>query len=70
MKFEVIMEVKMTMLGLWVVMPCGLVAGHQRFGGTHYLHLQDSSETLVSTYKSIPRKNPKDQHKNVNVRVG
>jgi hypothetical protein len=30
----------MSMLVFWVVTPCGLVRGHQHFGGTYCLHLQ------------------------------
>jgi hypothetical protein len=47
------------MLIFWVVTPCELVGGYQRFGGTYYIHLQDFdsrdkgsmfSEKLVPTY--------------------
>jgi hypothetical protein len=30
----------MSMLVFWVVMPCELLRGYQRFGGTYCLHLQ------------------------------
>jgi hypothetical protein len=29
------------MLVFWIVTPCALVGGHQRFGGAFYLHLQE-----------------------------
>jgi hypothetical protein len=35
MRFEVLMAVKMLMLAFWVIMLCGLVGRHQRFGGTY-----------------------------------
>jgi uncharacterized membrane protein YqjE len=40
MTFEVLTVVKMTMLVIWVVTPCGLVGRYQRFGQTYCLHLQ------------------------------
>jgi hypothetical protein len=40
MRFEILTAEKMSMLVFWVVMPCGLVGRHQRFGGTYSLHLQ------------------------------
>jgi hypothetical protein len=52
---DVLTVVKMSMLVIWVVPPCGLVGRFQRFGGKYYLHLAlkmeaiYSSETLVST---------------------
>jgi hypothetical protein len=35
LRFEVLMVVKMSMAVFWHVVPCGLVGGHQRFGGTY-----------------------------------
>jgi hypothetical protein len=36
--------VKISMLIIWVVKPCGLAGGYRRFGGTYYLHLQSLSQ--------------------------
>jgi hypothetical protein len=45
----------MVMLVLWVVTPCGLLSGHQRFGVAYCLHLRDwSPETFVFVYTSPP----------------
>jgi hypothetical protein len=69
MMFEVLTALKILMLVFWVVMPCGLVGRHQRFGGACCLHRTSgmkmevvrSSETLVSTCKSSRRYNANDQ---------
>jgi hypothetical protein len=30
----------MSIVVLWIVTPCSLLGGHQRFVGTYYLHIQ------------------------------
>jgi hypothetical protein len=40
----------------WVVTPCSLLAGYQRFGGACCLHLQDPNEwaqDVVRLYRHI-----------------
>jgi len=44
----------------WVLTPCSVVLGYQRFGGPCCLHLQRTSETLVSYHNIIWRHNPED----------
>jgi hypothetical protein len=39
---EVLTVVKMSNVVLWVVTPCGLEGGYQRFGGTYDFRLQDT----------------------------
>jgi hypothetical protein len=34
MRFEVFTAVKMWIVGYWIVTPCSLVGGYQRFGGS------------------------------------
>jgi hypothetical protein len=46
LRSEVLTAVKMSMLVFWVVTPCGLVNGYQRFGGTYRLHLHQ--EPVIS----------------------
>jgi hypothetical protein len=46
----------------WVVTPCGLTGGYQRFEGPYRFHLH-LEETLVTTYKTTLRYNPEDQHR-------
>jgi hypothetical protein len=59
-RFEVLTAVNIQVEVFWVVMPCSVVVGHQRFGGMCCLHLHGemkmeaaawTSETLVS-YRS------------------
>jgi hypothetical protein len=38
---------QLSIVVFWVVTPCGLVGGHQRFGGTYRLHLQAQNFTFV-----------------------
>jgi hypothetical protein len=45
MRFEVLTEVKLSMLVFWVVTPCGLVGRYQRFGRTYCLNLQPRRPT-------------------------
>jgi hypothetical protein len=40
MRSEVLTAVRMSILVLWIVTPCGLVGTYQRFGETYCLHLQ------------------------------
>jgi hypothetical protein len=63
-----VLAVLMLISVFWVVTPYELVYSYQRFGETYYLHLQGRetecfSKTSVSTYKSIRRYNPEDQHR-------
>jgi hypothetical protein len=51
--FEVFTTVKMMILFSWVLEPCRLEGGCQRFGGTYCLHLQP-------TYESTGRQNPEE----------
>jgi hypothetical protein len=46
-RFEVLTAVKMAMLVIWVVTPCGLVGRQRQFGETYCLHLQDSREVTM-----------------------
>jgi hypothetical protein len=48
----------------WVVAPCRLVRVYRRFRGLYRLHHQgdEASETLVNSYQSTRRYNPKDSH--------
>jgi hypothetical protein len=51
------------MVVFWVVTPCELVGGYQRFGATYCLLKMEEvccSETLVPTYKSPRRYDPED----------
>jgi len=60
---------------MYVVTPCGLIDGYKRFGEKHAVSIfraemvevedGDSTrfpQTLVSTYVSIRRHNPEEQH--------
>jgi hypothetical protein len=40
------MAVKMLMVVFWIVMPCGLVGGYQRSGGTYHLQLHSEDHTV------------------------
>jgi hypothetical protein len=40
MGFEILTEVKMSMVVLWVMAPSGPVDGYEGFGGTYCLHLE------------------------------
>jgi hypothetical protein len=40
MRFEVLKEVKMSMLVFWVETLCGLADKYQHFRQTYFLHLQ------------------------------
>jgi hypothetical protein len=52
------LDTPVSMVVSWIVTPCGLISGHQRFGGTDCLHLRGcSTETLVPTCKSTWRHN-------------
>jgi hypothetical protein len=68
-----------SMFVFWDVSPCGPVGRYQRFGATNCLasmfRAEDLkteavffSETLVSTYKSTRRYNPKDQYQHIHCR--
>jgi hypothetical protein len=48
MIFEVLMEVKLSMLVSWVVTPCGLVYRYQHFGGTYYQKASINTFILMS----------------------
>jgi hypothetical protein len=39
-RFEVLMAVKIEFMVFWVMVPCNMVIGYQRFGRLCYLHLQ------------------------------
>jgi hypothetical protein len=61
-RFEFLTAVKMLMLLLWVVTPCGLVGRYQR---PEVLKLETVcfSETLVSTDESARRHNLEEQYR-------
>jgi hypothetical protein len=64
-EIEVFAAVKITTIVFWVMTPCSLVGGHQRFGGIYCLHLQVdgcsiSSKVLVTPYQ-MTRHNPEDR---------
>jgi hypothetical protein len=44
------MSMKIAMVVCWVVAPCGLTGGYQRFGGTYRLHLQGRSEDVPRNF--------------------
>jgi hypothetical protein len=64
--FEAFTAVMFQVEVYWVVTPCSVVAGYQRFGGPCCLHLQDEvkletvqiSETMVSNHNTKRRHNP------------
>jgi hypothetical protein len=41
--FDIFTVVKMWIVVIWVVTPCDLVGGYERFGGTYCFHLQGGS---------------------------
>jgi hypothetical protein len=52
-KFEVLKAVKVWIVVFWIVMPCGLAYGYQRFGETHSLRLQDSVNMETTFIRNI-----------------
>jgi hypothetical protein len=55
MRLEVLIVVKMVMVVVWVVMPCGLVDGYQCFGGKYCLHLHPHLQFhTASQYRRLP----------------
>jgi hypothetical protein len=66
MKNEVFAAVKISTVVLWVMIPCRLVGGCQRFGGIYCLRLQEegcsiSHKVLVTSYQTTRRHEPEDQ---------
>jgi len=57
-KFEVFTEVKIRVEVFWVLTPCNVAVGYQRFGGACCLHLQGEVFTLVSYRNTTRRQNP------------
>jgi hypothetical protein len=55
MRFEVLTSVKMPLVVFWVVTPCEIVGGDQRFGGTYCLPLQGPTWSC----------NPEDHHRHL-----
>jgi hypothetical protein len=64
MRSEVFTVAKMWIVVFWVVRPCTLLRGYQRFRETYQLHLLGtdvkmevihSSEMLVTTYKTMTK---------------
>jgi hypothetical protein len=53
MEFEGLTTTKIYIAVFWVMTPCSLVGGCQRFGGTHCLHLQARS-TLKAEAEDSP----------------
>jgi hypothetical protein len=56
------------MLVVWVVTPCGLIDGNERFGGmigTLKKETAGSSETLVTSNKTTQCHNSEDQHRHL-----
>jgi hypothetical protein len=45
------MAVKIQVEVFWVVMPCSVVAGYQRFGGPCCLHLQGTGDMKLGSAK-------------------
>jgi hypothetical protein len=60
MKIDVLTAAKIWTVVFWVVTPCNLVGGYQRFGGTYRAHLQGictfsnlwKQVVIVSVYKN------------------
>jgi hypothetical protein len=52
---------------MWVVTPCCLAGGCQRFGGIEMEAIR-SSETLVTIYKTTRLHNPEDYHRHLHHR--
>jgi len=46
-RFEVFMMVKIQVEVLWIVMPCNVAIGYQRFGVPCCLHLQGDGDSMV-----------------------
>jgi hypothetical protein len=55
LRSEVLTAVKMSVLFFWVVTPCGIAGTYQRKILALKMEAVCSSETMVSTYKSIRR---------------
>jgi len=61
---------------LWVVTPCSVVVGNQRFGGPRCLHLQDevtmeaawTPENFVSYHSTTRRHNPENLYMDIHQR--
>jgi hypothetical protein len=49
LRFEVLTAVKMQMLVLWVVTPCGLVGKYQGFGAIYCVHPAMKMEAVCSS---------------------
>jgi hypothetical protein len=45
---------------LWVVTPCSVVVGYQRFVGRCYFHLQGSPKLLLSNHHTTRRGSPEN----------
>jgi hypothetical protein len=73
--FEVFMAVKIQVEAFWVVTPCSVAVGYQRFRGPCCLHLQGemkmeatrSSKMFVSYHNTARHLNPEYFNKNKNV---
>jgi hypothetical protein len=71
MRFEVLTTLKISVVLLRVAMPCGLVGGCRRFGGTYRLNLLlCTSSKLVTTYKSTRCHNRDDHNGFIWLRIG
>jgi hypothetical protein len=64
--FDVLTAVKINILieVFWVVMPCSVLVGYQRFGGTCFLCLQGESSMILCNVNTLQqrykRRNPED----------
>jgi hypothetical protein len=64
MRFEVLTEVKISILIFWVVTQCGLVNRNQRFGRTYCLHLQGFSHTALQPLSTVHFKSNEERCRN------
>jgi hypothetical protein len=60
-RLEVFAAMKTHVVVLWVVTPCSVVVGYQRFGGLRMkVEVEQSSEMLISYYSTTRCQNPQD----------
>jgi hypothetical protein len=66
-RFQVLMALTIQVEVFWVVTPCSVVVGYQRFGGPFYLHLQGG--TSVSYHQITRHHNQEDLDFNLQIRI-